>query len=199
MDRRERYFDVTETLRSALEGNQAEIWTALPGIITAFNSDAVTASVQPGIKGKIKTEEGQINSVSLPLLVDVPVVFPRGGDFTLTFPVKAGDECLVVFASRCIDDWWQSGKEGEQIDRRMHDLSDGFALVGPFSQAQKIKDIKTDCAELRLNDGDVSVAVFKDKVKISASKVEIAGELEVQGNIEVKGSLHATGSVTDDD
>ena len=64
----------------------------------------------------------------------MPVVFPGGGGFALTFPVAAGDECLVVFASRCIDAWWQSGGVGEPMEPRMHDLSDGFALIGVRSQ-----------------------------------------------------------------
>ncbi|MFW8450019.1 Gp138 family membrane-puncturing spike protein, partial [Klebsiella pneumoniae] len=73
-----------------------------------------------------KDESGAQVSVNLPLLVDVPVVFPRGGGCTLTFPVKPGDECLVIFADRCIDFWWQSGGIQEPVDERMHDLSDAF-------------------------------------------------------------------------
>jgi hypothetical protein len=69
--------------------------------------------------------------------------FPRGGGCTLTFPVKEGDECLVIFADRCIDFWWQSGGIQEPVDGRMHDLSDAFCIVGPQSQAKKISGIST--------------------------------------------------------
>ncbi|MDR8345712.1 hypothetical protein FPK41_22485, partial [Acinetobacter baumannii] len=89
----------------------------------------VTAVVQPAIKGAEKDESGAEVSVNLPLLVDVPVVFPRGGGCTLTFPVKPGDECLVIFADRCIDFWWQSGGIQEPVDERMHDFSDAFCIV----------------------------------------------------------------------
>ena len=41
--------------------------------------------------------------VALPLLVDVPVVFPRGGGVTLTLPVVPAMSAFVVFADRCID------------------------------------------------------------------------------------------------
>ena len=66
------------------------------------------------------------------------MVFPGGGGWSITFPVSKGDEALVVFASRCIDDWWQSGGVGIQPDLRMHDLSDGFAIIGPRSQPRKL-------------------------------------------------------------
>lgn len=110
---------------------------SMHGIIQSFDPDAVTAVVQPAIKGAEKDESGARVSVNLPLLVDVPVVFPRGGGCTLTFPVKHGDECLVIFADRCIDFWWQSGGIQEPVDERMHDLSDAFCIVGPQSQAKK--------------------------------------------------------------
>ena len=39
-----------------------------------------------------------------------------------------------MFASRCIDAWWQSGGyNNKPLEFRMHDLSDGFAIPGPRS------------------------------------------------------------------
>ncbi|HCO0934228.1 Gp138 family membrane-puncturing spike protein [Escherichia coli] len=132
---------------------------AMPGIIQSFDPDAVTAVVQPAIKGAEQDESGAEVSVNLPLLVDVPVIFPRGGGCTLTFPVKAGDECLVIFADRCIDFWWQSGGIQEPVDERMHDLSDAFCIVGPQSQAKKIGGISTSAVELRSDDGETKLSL----------------------------------------
>lgn len=132
---------------------------SMPGIIQSFDHDAVTAVVQPAIKGVEQDESGADVSVNIPLLVDVPVVFPRGGGCTLTFPVKAGDECLVIFADRCIDFWWQSGGIQEPVDERMHDLSDAFCIVGPQSQAKKIGGISTSAVELRSDDGGTKLSL----------------------------------------
>lgn len=132
---------------------------SMPGIIQSFDPDAVTAVVQPAIKGAEKDESGAEVSVNLPLLVDVPVIFPRGGGCTLTFPVKAGDECLVIFADRCIDFWWQSGGIQEPVDERMHDLSDAFCIVGPQSQAKKIGGISTSAVELRSDNGETKLSL----------------------------------------
>ncbi|HEC2119000.1 TPA: hypothetical protein R1887_001516 [Klebsiella oxytoca] len=132
---------------------------SIPGIIQSFDTDAVTAVVQPAIKGSEQDESGAEVSVNLPLLVDVPVVFPRGGGCTLTFPVKEGDECLVIFADRCIDFWWQSGGVQEPVDGRMHDLSDAFCIVGPQSQAKKISGISASAVELRSDDGSAKLSL----------------------------------------
>lgn len=126
---------------------------SLPGIIESFDPIACTCTVQPALKGQTADELGNMKSAPLPLLVDVPVVFPRGGGCTITFPVKAGDECLVVFSDRCIDFWWQSGGVQEAVDPRQHDLSDAFAIVGPQSQANVISNISSTTLQMRTDDG----------------------------------------------
>lgn len=132
----------------------SQIRVAMPGIIQSFDPAAVTCTVEVALRGVAGDE-----SVELKPLVDVPVIFPRGGGCTLTFPVKAGDECLLIFADRCIDFWWQAGGVQETVDPRQHDLSDAFAIVGPQSQAQKISGISMTAAQLRTDDGAAFVEV----------------------------------------
>jgi hypothetical protein len=126
---------------------------SMPGIIQSFDPIAVTCTVQPAIKGAVPDDDGNYTSANMPLLMDVPVVFPRGGGCTITFPIKEGDECLVVFSDRCIDFWWQNGGVQEPVDPRQHDLSDAFAFVGPQSQAEKISNISTTTLQMRTDDG----------------------------------------------
>ncbi len=182
MDKRERLDDPVEALRVAIEGSLADVWTALPGIVQSFDADAKTVTVQPAIKGRVEQPDGQIQSVALPLLVDVPVVFPCGGGFALTFPVAKGDEALVVFASRCIDSWWQSGGIGEPLEPRSHDLSDGFAFVGPFSQANALTGGDTSNVQLRTVDGSASVTMMPDYT-IKAHNPAVSLELLANGAI----------------
>ncbi|UBM93033.1 translation initiation factor IF-2 [Klebsiella pneumoniae] len=173
---------------------------SMPGIIQSFDPDAVTAVVQPAIKGLEQEESGAEVSVNLPLLVDVPVIFPRGGGCTLTFPVSAGDECLVIFADRCIDFWWQSGGIQEPVDGRMHDLSDAFCIVGPQSQAKKISGISTTAVQLRTDDGSAFIELaaghdvtVKTPGKLTASAdggTEITSpEIILNGNVTINGNL----------
>jgi hypothetical protein len=174
VDRRERINDPVEATRAALDGKQAEMWTALPGIVESYDAERQTCTVQPTIKGKVETQGGAVSSVALPLLVDVPVIFPSGGGFTLTFPIAQGDECLVVFSCRCIDAWWQSGGVQEPLEARMHDLSDGFAIVGPRSQARKLADVSTTNTQLRTDDGATYIEIQPGgKVRIDCEDLEM--------------------------
>ena len=132
---------------------------SMPGIIQSFDPNTLTCTVQPALTGQIADALGNFKSAPLPLLVDVPVVFPRGGGCTLTFPIQEGDDCLVVFSDRCIDFWWQNGGVQEPVDPRQHDLSDAFALVGPMSQVQKISAVNMNAVELRSDDGDTKISL----------------------------------------
>lgn len=190
MDRRELQDDPVEAQRAALDGRQTEIWTALPGIVQGFDPDALTVTVQPAVRGSIADERGAVSAVHLPVLPDVPVVFPHGGGYSLTFPIQPGDECVVVFASRCIDGWWQSGGVQAPAEQRMHDLSDGIAIPGPWSQATKIGGVSTATTQLRSDDGQTFVEVDQGVVTLKApQKIVLAAPL-----IEVEGAIRQTGT-----
>ncbi|EOY8740663.1 Gp138 family membrane-puncturing spike protein, partial [Klebsiella michiganensis] len=151
-----------------------------------------TAVVQPAIRYIERDNDGNKATKDYPLLVDVPVVFPRGGGCTLTFPVSEGDECLVIFADRCIDFWWQSGGVQEPVDGRMHDLSDAFCIVGPQSQAKKISGISTTSAQLRTDDGTafIEVAAGGDITATTTGNATInAPEIILNGNVTINGNL----------
>lgn len=167
MDRRERVDDPEVALREAFDGLRAGIWTALPGIIQSFNASAMTCEVQPTIKVPVRQIDGTTVTVALPLLVDCPVQFPSGGNCSLTFPVAPGDECLVVFASRCIDSWWQSGGVQEQAEVRMHDLSDGFVLLGFRSKPRALANVSTSATQLRSEDGSTYIEMNPTLQKVN--------------------------------
>lgn len=177
--------EVLKTERSVIN-NQLRV--ALPGIVQSFDPDTVTVVVQPSIRYIERDSEGNVSTHDYPLLTDVPVIFPRGGGCTITFPVKAGDECLVVFSDRCIDFWWQNGGVQEPVDPRQHDLSDAFAFVGPQSQAQKISGISTTSVQVRTDDGSSFIELMQ------GGNVNITTPLlTVNGNVQVNGTVNSTG------
>jgi len=206
IDPRERYADQEEAMRAAMDGSRASLWTAIPGIVVSFDPVAVTASIQPAIKGVAQGQNGKFSGINLPVLPDVPVVFPHGGGCTLTFPIEPGDEVLVVFAARCIDAWWQSGGVQYPMEPRMHDLSDGFAIPGPMSQAKKIGGISTTAVQLRSDDGAASISIdpsthvvhvettgaasiVAEIATVTATNISLTGTVSITGNLLVSGSM----------
>lgn len=216
--RREEYInDADDMMIFSQQSMQARMWTAIPAIITEVDYTRFTVTLQPAIRGRIEDQDGQAQLVDLPLLVDVPVLFPNAGGWHMTFPIKPGDECLAVFSCRCIDAWWQNGGVQNAMERRMHDLSDAFAVLAPYSQpmAQQCaggysdssvilrNDAKDNYFEFT-NDGCINILHQKDldSDTLGNADIYIKGNctVAVDGNVTttVKGTMTATvdGDVT---
>lgn len=199
MRQTERSATTQDAIGMVLRGYQAGIWTALPAIIQSFDASALTCTAQPAIQAQVSAQDGSTSSVTLPLLVDVPVCFPRGGGCTLTFPLAAGDEALIVFASRCIDSWWASGGIQVQAELRMHDLSDGFAIPGPFSQATKISGWSGNSAQLRSNDGATFIDLNPSTKKVTVTApggFYVNGPAYFSSTVIIQGLLSWLGGMT---
>ncbi|HHT1221463.1 TPA: Gp138 family membrane-puncturing spike protein [Klebsiella michiganensis] len=165
-----------EVYDAILKGAKQSIRVSMPGVVKSFDPETVTCVVEVSIYiPKPESTEGKSidrlaqDNVLYPLILDAPVIFPRGGGCTLTFPVKEGDECLVIFADRCIDFWWQSGGVQNGSRGRMHDYSDAFVIPGPQSQAKKISGISTSAVELRSDDGSAKLSLNPESGAISGT------------------------------
>jgi len=193
MQQSERVNDFEESLRLALKGQSLITWVSLPVIIQSFDPVKCTCTAQPAIQALVRQKDGTQQYVNMPLLVDVPVCFPNAGDFVLTFPVAQGDEALIVFGDRCIDNWWNSSGIQPQVttqgvgELRFHDLSDGFAIIGPFSKPNAPSGISTSTVQLRTKDGATYLEID------SSGNCNIVANVNISGNLTVSGMTTGTG------
>lgn len=124
-------------LRSLLEAFRSEVFSSLNchqwGVVKSFNSAKQTVVVQLAVQRQVPTvvnNQTVFVAKNYPLLLDVPIFIPSGGTGFLTFPVTAGDLCLVLFNDRDYDSFWATGNIQAPNSGRMHDLSDGVAIIG---------------------------------------------------------------------
>jgi phage baseplate assembly protein gpV len=168
MDPRERFDDLEEIIHTAIDRKLTRVWTALPVKVLA-DSDGFVVQPQPTIKGKqIDPQSGKLNDIAMPSLgASVPVHFASGGGFTITHPVKSGDEGIAIFSSRCIDGWWDKGDLQPQLETRRHNLSDAMYVPGIRSKPRKLNPpASTTSIQIRTDKGDVYVEVTADSVNI---------------------------------
>ena len=131
-----------------------ELNVCLVGIIESFNSTEQTASINIAFKKVLKAgnplENGLVTDkiIEYPLLVRCPVVILNGGGGHITFPIAKGDVCLVFFCDKDMDNWFASGAILPPNSERIHDISDGFALVGPKSLKASLSGYLSDTVEL---------------------------------------------------
>ena len=201
--------ETTASLESAIDagvhGGMVGLHTALPAIIDAYDPARQTVSAQPAINRSLT--DGTIQT--LPLCTDVPVVFLRGGGFAMTFPIAAGDECLLVFSERSIDEWYQDGGIQTPGTARMHSLSDGFAIVGVGSQPKKILSVDPANVEIRDASRQTRVSITPagniesrtasgavDLLATGAVVVNAPTGVTITGPVTITGALIATSVTT---
>lgn len=185
--------DYMSTIENIAKQKVGEIHTALPGEIISFDATTCIATVKPTLL--YFTTDGE--RLEYPLITGVPIFMPRAGNAQITYPVKSGDKCLIVFSERSIDEWMGKGS-ADNHDPRQFDLTDGFAFVG-MCPAQSIS---ADNVEL-INNGTVISVTPANTVNIIGDvnikgNVNISGNTNVDGNYSCKGTSRMSGSITCD-
>ena len=206
-DPRERYVDEEEALTALVEGMLSGLWVGGPGIIQSFDPVKLTSVVQPAIQGRRMDQTGKIIFANMPLCLDVPTYFFSGGGFTITAPIKKGDECFIAFADRCIDSWWQQGGIQPPLEYRIHDLSDGFAFVGFRSLPRGLSNVSTTSLQVRSDDGTTYLEIAPSGVinlkapggfNVTAPTMTVNGNVVITDtlNVENTGSAGETSTIT---
>jgi len=167
----ERVATLEGTIRTGMDALSKQMRCACPGIVQSWNAEAQTVTVKLAIK-EIVINGGAETETEIPLLVDVPVVMPRAGGYSLLYVPQDGDECLVVFSDMCIDAWYQSGGIQSQAERRRHDLSDGFAIMGCWSQVKK-PNFPTSGIRLQNDAGTAYVSVDASGVHFEGADIGV--------------------------
>lgn len=161
------------------------------GTIQSFDSDKQTA--QATINYKKTYFDSELGSykpvlVDYPQLIDCPVVVLGGGSGALTFPIAEGDECLVLFNDRDLDNWFGGSSGSAVATPRLHSFSDGLILVGVRSLANVIPSYAGNAVEIRTKDGSskISVNTSTGAVTINVGSSEAVVQITTDGKISMK-------------
>lgn len=168
-----------EALNAAVARGAAELRVALPGEIQSFDPATQLASVKPLLREDYETETGGRGVEALGVVNDVPVVFPGGGGFAQTWPVKQGDPCLLIICDRSLDRWIASGGDIDPIDVRRHDLSDAVAILGVRAKPGALSEF--DSSRAVWGNKGPRIAADGSSVQLGVTNGEIATEAGMLG------------------
>jgi Phage protein Gp138 N-terminal domain len=155
-------------------------------LIEDMDTASQTVTVQIAIQERVRTLQGP-RWYDIGPLFKVPIVIPRGGGFSLTVPLKKGNEGMLVFCDCCFDQWWQNGQTGapvadnaktasgtqQQVGMHRHEVNDCGFYPGFYSQPNVLTNYSTVSMQLRSDDGVTVVDVAGNKVTITSPEVDI--------------------------
>ena len=174
-----------DILNSAIGEALSNLHTATIAKVTAVQ--AKTISVQPVIN---RVVDGK--SIKLPQFTKVPPLFMQGGGSYTAHPIAVGDYCLLIFTERCFDRWYSGSDFQDPAEFRMHDYSDGIALVGvnPQAGALTIPSVIQQTGDTN-QDGDYT----HQGDRTQTGDQTIIGNLHVDGNVTVTGNITCQGTI----
>lgn len=170
---------LSEPIRNALRDFSSRTHVCLPARVEKYDHTQQRVEVKPLLRRAYA--DGEVEG--MPVVVNVPLIWPRSGGAQMTFPVKKGDTVMIVMADRSLDRWLSQGGEVTPDDRRQHDLSDAIAVPGlvPFADF-------SGQVESSENNDDVLIRYAESKVRIKPD-----GDIEAESSKNIE--MTAGGSV----
>jgi hypothetical protein len=143
------------------------------GTIQSFNALTQTASASinyPKTFFNFNTTTGVYETTvqNYSVITEAPVIILGGGEGAITFPIAAGDECLIFFNDRDLDNWFVGGAGSPCATARLHSFSDALILVGISSLANVY--LNYDTTRVVLRNGVTGTTL----VGVSATQIKIA-------------------------
>ena len=172
---------LTDIMADAIGEALSNLHTAT--IAKVMSVQAKTISVQPVIN---RVVDGK--SITLPQFTKVPPLFLQGGGSYTAHPIAVGDYCLLVLTERCFDRWYSGSDFQDPAEFRMHDYSDGIAIVGinPQAGALTIPSVIQHTGDTN-QDGNYT----HQGDRTQTGNLTVNGDLQVNGNITCTGKLTA--------
>ena len=175
-----------DTLMLAVDQALSNVHTATIAKVTGVN--AKTINCRPVTDRVVDGE-----AIKLPEFIDVPPLFMQGGGSYTAHPIAVGDYCLLVFTERCFDRWYNGQDFQPPLEMRMHDYSDGIALVGinPLAGAITIPDVIQHTGDAN-QDGNYT----HQGNRTQTGDLTIEGDIDLTGDLTVNGNIICTGNIS---
>lgn len=150
--------DLTSGMDLVLRKFLLKVDDMLPARVVAYSPPPVNRA-QIEILYKITMTDGSLNPMSAP--AEVPVLFPGGGGFVLTFPLKPGDLGWIKAADRDMSLFLQSYEAEPGNTTRLHCFEDGVFIPDPMHAFTMANG---SGISLQTDDGANAITVTSDSV-----------------------------------
>ena len=113
-----------------------QVHTSLPGVVVAYDAATRRARVQPAVDLMLSPPDdptadfGALIPMPKPIILDVPVIFPAGGGYTVHFPLVKDDPVMLLFAERDIAAFKLTLEAGPPISDDVMEIQHAVCIPG---------------------------------------------------------------------
>src|SRR5215813_4439197 len=130
---------LSQLIKHGIDNRLLDVHTALIAKVESYDAEKQIVDVAPVLKCRIKTKDGYWINENLPILCDVPVLFPRAGGYFLSFPIKPGDFIQLIFNEVSIEEWLNDKASSLPCNQRFT-LEGAIAIPGVYPLSKTLAD-----------------------------------------------------------
>jgi hypothetical protein len=205
---------LAQLLKQAIDNRLLDVHTALIAKVESYDAERQLVDVSPVLKRSIKNQDGEWVNEQLPMLCDVPVLFPRAGGFFISFPIQSGDFVQLIFNEVDIEGWLEDSLPTIACSQRFT-IQGAIAIPGVYPQAKALmgahavnlvlgKDeglqIHIDDQKIRLGSAEANEALaIASKVKEELERIKSAfnghSHLSSMGSIKLSDAIISSSDI----
>jgi hypothetical protein len=160
LDTEKEYDNLTDALKFVFNQLIKTIFVSIPGIIESYDSTTKRCRVRPAIN--ILLTDGTTTAQSA--IVNVPVLWPSGGGFTLLSPLPSGTPVELKFSQRGITKFKETFSQ-EDPGNGIFDKEDAHVI--PSYGGLSVTPVSETGMCLQKEDGSFYVCIEDDRVMIN--------------------------------
>ena len=179
------YDTLSEWFTFCFDQHIKNIYTSIPANVQSYNKDTRRAIVQIAIKTLLTTGD----TLSQPLIADVPVIFPASSQFIIHFPLVQGDAVMLLFSQRGLSKFKSDFKENAPDEYSLLSMHDAVAIAG-FGA---IEMTATEDDTLSIQDSEANNKITLDingninimsqtSVSITSPTINLNGDVKINGD-----------------
>lgn len=177
-----------EALEAILASWKLDIHVSLPGKVKTYNPATQTADVDPMVQRPVPADDGTTVFEDMPVIPNVRVGWPRGGGYSLQWPLSPGDFVLLVFPTFDPSQWRTSGSKSQPGFLGTHVLGQPVALpcegpaTSPLTPPIGDEAVFEIGGTLRLGGLTADFVALASKVNTELGKIALAFSTFVPGS-----------------
>lgn len=187
----------SEAQESTIERMLAEAFCCLPGVVEKFDAATQLAEVTPAIQRKIIQRNGKPKYEKIKPITKVPVVVPyvQKLGLLITLPIAKGDEGILVFSDRMIDNFVKKGgiqppeccgADNQTTEPRAHSIIDAIFIPGIITKPNVVKSWNNEALEIRNKDRTCFFSMNKNCnitiITTGSTAVKTDGDISMNAN-----------------
>lgn len=174
---------LTRLVRDAIRAALLDVHTAFPARVEGVSRDAIgwRVDVKPQYYRFLAKRGGGEVREELPVIPDVPVLWPAAGGWGIAMPIEVGDHVLVVASEHAIGQWRARGTLCDPQLRERHGLSGCIAIPGAGTAVRAFADGVSAAAQAGIvigKDGGIQIAISSTEIKLGRSATSYAAKAD---------------------